>query len=171
MRPKLTHTASGVSGERGQALIELAITLLLLVVLMMGVYDYSRAIHAQSIITNMSREAANLVSRANVNLSGTEATDVQNIMDLIGKTAQPLDMVNQGMMYVYKVERVNGQYTTTPYSWTRSVLSSKPSASNSLGGATLLDGQTAYGVEVYYQYRSIFLGSLYQPTLRSISIF
>ena len=75
---------------------------------MMGAFDYGRAIHAQAVITNMSREAANLISRANQNLSGNDSTDFQNVMNLVGQTAQPLNMTAQGMMYMYKVECVNG---------------------------------------------------------------
>jgi hypothetical protein len=175
MRARLIRPARTVAGQQGQALIEMAITLMLLVILMMGVFDYSRAIHAQSIITNMSREGANLIARANMNLSGDEATDFQNVLDLIGKTAQPLDMVNHGMMYIYKVERVNNVNTITrALSWNRSAASPMPSRSASpqnLGGMALAQGQVAYGVEVYYQYTSIFLGNAYNPTLSSISIF
>jgi Flp pilus assembly protein TadG len=141
----------------------------------MGVFDYSRAIHAQSVITNMSREAANLISRANMNLSGNELTDFQNVMDLVGKTAQPLNMTTQGMMYMYKVERVNNTNTITlQLAWNGSSLSPKPSMNASaaaLGGITLSQGQVAYGVEVYYQYQSVFLRNLFKPTLASRSIF
>ena len=80
-------------------------------------------------------------------------------------------MVNKGMMYIYKVERLNGTNTTTSLGWNRSALSSKPSAALGLGGITLSEGQTVYGVEVYYRYTSIILRSRYSPTLRSISIF
>ena len=175
MRVPFPRASGNVSATRGQAVIELAITLMLLVTLLMGIFDYSRAIHAQSIITNMSREGANLVARANMNLSGDEPTDFQNVLDLIGKTAQPLDMVNRGLMYIYKVERVGGVNTITQeLGWSRSAASPRPVRSPSarnLGGVTLADGQAAYGVEVYYRYRSVFLGSLFSPTLKSISIF
>ena len=134
MRARLPHFARGTSDSGGQALIEMAMTIMLLVILLTGVFDYSRAIHAQSIITNMSREGANLIARANQNLSGDEATDFQNVLDLVGKTAQPLDMVNKGMMYIYKVERLNGTNTTTSLAWNRSALSSKPSAAAGPGG-------------------------------------
>ena len=141
----------------------------------MGVFDYSRAIYAQSVITNMSREAANLISRANQNLSGNELTDFQNVMDLVGKTAQPLNMPAQGMMYMYKVELVNNRNTITrQLAWNGSTLSPQPPISASaaaIGGITLTPGQVAYGVEVYYQYQSVFLGSLFEPTLVSRSIF
>ena len=171
MRARLPHFARGTSDSGGQALIEMAMTIMLLVLLLAAVFDYSRAIHAQSIITNMSREGANLIARANQNLSGDQATDFQDVLDLVGKTAQPLDMVNKGMMYIYKVERLNGTNTTTSLGWNRSALSSKPSAALGLGGITLSEGQAVYGVEVYYRYTSIILPSRYSPTLRSISIF
>ncbi len=175
MRARLTRRIRRAPDERGQALIEMAITLMLLVILMSGVYDYSRAIHAQSVITNMSREGANLIARANQNLSGDEDIDFQNVLDLIGKTAQPLDMVNKGMMYIYKVERVNNRNAITrSLAWNRSAANPKPPRSPSaqnLGGITLAAGQTAYAVEVDYRYTSIFLGRRYEPTLSSISIF
>ncbi len=175
MQQTLSRPIDGPSGEKGQAIVEVALVAPLLLVLMMGVFDYARAIHAQAVVSNMSREAANLVSRSNQNLSGNEATDFQNTMNLVGLTAQPLDMTAQGMMYMYKVERVNNRNTITlEVDWNGSSLGSKPAMNVSaaaLGGITLADGQVAYGVEVYYRYRSFFLGSLFQPTLASRSIF
>ena len=175
MRARFTRRVGRVPDDRGQALIEMAMTIMLLVILLTGVYDYSRAIHAQSIITNMSREGANLIARANQNLSGDEATDFQNVLDLVGKTAQPLDMVSKGMMYIYKVERINNQNAITrELAWNRSTASPMPTRSASarnLGGITLAPGQIAYGVEVYYRYTSIILPNRYSPTLSSISIF
>lgn len=174
----------GNTGEKGQAFVELAIVLPFLILLLMGIIDYSRAIHAKSIITNMSREGANLVSRANINLSGDELKDFQDTMDLIGKTAQPLDMVKQGMMYISKVENVNNRNRITQkLSWNRSTLTPIPSSSinisgqypnvpsQNLGGISLAAGKTAYVVEVFYQFKSILPGNLFSPTLVSVSIF
>ena len=175
MQKTLPRPIDRRSGEKGQAIIEVALVAPLLLVLMMGAFDYSRAIHAQAVVTNMSREAANLISRANQNLSGNEATDFQNVMNLVGQTAQPLNMTAQGMMYMYKVERVNNTNTITlAVDWNGTSLSPKPAMNASaaaLGGITLAAGQVAYGVEVYYQYQSFFLGSLFRPTLASRSIF
>jgi Flp pilus assembly protein TadG len=175
MQQTLPRPIDRRTGERGQAIIEVAIAVPLLLVLLMGVFDYSRAIYAQSVITNMSREAANLISRANQNLSGNELTDFQNVMNLVGQTAQPLNMPAQGMMYMYKVELVNNRNTITrQLAWNGSTLSPQPSMNASaaaLGGITLTPGQVAYGVEVYYQYQSVFLGNLFKPTLVSRSIF
>ena len=107
-----------------------------------------------------------------MNLSGNPATDFQNVLDLIGKTAQPLDMVHHGTMNIYRVERASGQNVITGTSWTMGGLSSKPfQGASALGGISLAEGQSAYVVEVYYNYRSFFLGNHYSPTLKSISIF
>ncbi len=175
MRKTLSRPIERLSGEKGQAIIEVALVVPLLLVLMMGAFDYGRAIHAQAVITNMSREAANLISRANQNLSGDELADFQNVMDLVGQTAQPLNMTAQGMMYIYKVERVNNTNTITlSLAWNGSTLSPMPSRNGSaaaLNGITLAPGQVAYGVEVYYRYQSFFLGALFNPTLASRSIF
>jgi Flp pilus assembly protein TadG len=175
MQKTLPRPIGRLAGERGQAIIEVALVAPLLLVMMMGVFDYARAIHAQSVITNMSREAANLISRANQNLSGNELTDFQNVMDLVGTTAQPLNMAAQGMMYMYKVECVNNRNTITlELAWNGSTLSPTPPRAVSaaaLGGITLSPGQVAYGVEVYYQYQSVFLRNLFAPTLVSRSIF
>jgi Flp pilus assembly protein TadG len=175
MQKTLPRPIGRRSGDKGQAIIEVALVAPLLLVLMMGVFDYSRAIHAQAVITNMSREAGNLISRSNQNLSGNESTDFQNVMNLVGQTAQPLNMTAQGMMYMYKVECVNNTNTITlEVDWNGSSLSTKPAMNASaaaLGGITLAPGQVAYGVEVYYQYQSLFLGNQFTPTLASRSIF
>ena len=190
MRKYRTYAIKDRSGERGQALVELAISLPLLLLLLIGVIDYSRAIHAKSIITNMSREAANLVSRANVNLSNDEAQDFPNVMNLVGKTAQPLDLVANGKMYISKVEYENhnppNKITTyIPWGYGVNTYTSKinPSGTNvktnnvyvtaaNLGGIALASGNPpTYVVEVYYKYRSILLGNTFSPTLYSVSYF
>ncbi len=107
MRMKQTITLKGKSGEKGQAVVELALVLpFVLASLLFGVFDYSRAIHAKSIITQMSREAANLVSRPNTSLTGDDAIDFQNAMYFIAKDASQLDMQHWGMMYITKVQYV-----------------------------------------------------------------
>ena len=166
------HRTNGHSNEKGQSTLELAFTLPLLVLLLLGIVDYSRAIHAQSIITNMGREAANLVARANVNLSGNELVDFQNVMNLIARTAEPLDMLHQGMMYISKVERVNNANVTTWLAWNGNpTLTPMPTRNAPLGGMTLSAGQIVYVVEVYYHYESLFPVNVLPPTLYSYSIF
>ena len=160
----------------GVALIELAITLPILLLLVFGVFEYARAIHAKNIIINMSREAANLASRT--------SSPVQQIMDSIALTAQPLDMTANGMIFVTEV-RGQGADPTVPrvtaqYRWTGS--SYQPSsrawsscsnwdangaclgnfdelsdneAEADLNGLELKDREVVFAVEVFLDYQPI----------------
>lgn len=163
--------------QRGQSVVELALVLPLLVLLMLALVDLSRAIQAYNIISNMSREGANLVARS--------AIDQEQIMDSLARTAQPLKMSEQGMMYVTEVRGTAGSNSmVTPVfisqrGWQGR--SSPPSRINStnvaaaIEGITLSDGDTIYIFEVFYQYTSLFnAGGEYQalsPQLHSVSIF
>ena len=88
----------------GQAMVEAAMVLPLLVLLVIGVFEFSRSIQANNIVVAMSREAANLASRPPTPPS-------QDIMDAVGDTAQPLVMTAHGMIYITKVQGVKiGKY-------------------------------------------------------------
>ena len=159
----------------GAALIELAIILPILLLLVFGVFEYSRAIHAKNIITNMSREGANLASRT--------SSTVQQIMDAIALTAQPLDMTAKGMIFITEV-RGQGADPTVPrvraqHRWTGG--SYQPSsrawsgcsnwadgacienfdeltddeAQADLNGLELKDREVVFAVEVFYDYQAI----------------
>lgn len=91
--------------SNGAALVELSIILPLLLLLVFGVFEFGRAIRTKNIITNMSREGANLASRT--------LSTVQQIMDAIALTAQPLDMTANGMIFITEV-RGQGKSPTVP---------------------------------------------------------
>ena len=84
---------------RGIAAVEFAIVLPLLAVLLFMVVDLSRAIQAKIILLNISREGANLASRATSDLSGSG----QSIMDALAASTPPLDMNKRGMIYITKI--------------------------------------------------------------------
>jgi Flp pilus assembly protein TadG len=165
--------------ERGQALVELALILFLLALLFMGVFDFSRAIQAKNIITNVSREGADLASRA---LSGPLTE--QNMMNTLAYTAQPLDMGIHGMMYITVVNvPVGGSpQISSQTGWRGSTLGSSPGSklgtpvspsTTGLASLGLSSGQNATIVEVFYNYESLFSNSFIPlaPQLYSISIF
>ena len=52
-------------GQRGATLVELALLLPILVVMVLGIIDFGRLIHARLVITNVSREGGSIGSRAN----------------------------------------------------------------------------------------------------------
>jgi Flp pilus assembly protein TadG len=167
-------------GSKGQALVEAAIALPLLVLLVIGVYELSRSIQANNIIVNMSREAANLASRTNAS--------PQDIMDAVGDTAQPLNMTRHGMIYITKVQgvKVGSTVETVVASssdqarWEKggySVASriGTPSGKNypvNIPNLTLSNGEVAYVTEVFYDYQVTFTNEFtWKPSLYSMSIF
>jgi len=83
----------------GQTMVELALILPVLLLLSFGVFEYSRSILTKNIITNMSREGANLAART--------PESPQTIMTAIATTADPLDMVANGMIFITKVMGVD----------------------------------------------------------------
>ncbi len=153
---------------RGAALVELSIILPFLFLMALATFDYARAIHAKNIITNMSREGANLASR-----SGLDPTKAQYFMSAIANTAQPLTMPANGMIYISEVQGTNVSGSIQPriinrYGWSQSTLSPVPASrigsvgSNATNLGQLSDpnrlavGQTIHVVEVFYVYRTLF---------------
>jgi Flp pilus assembly protein TadG len=161
--------ASKLVDITGQSFVELALVLPLLLLLALGVFDLSRAIQANNIISNMSREGANLASRATF--------PPQQIMSSLASTAQPLAMGTKGAMYMTKVTGGVGRVPTvqSPQSaWgnTTGGLNSRIDLTNvapSLKTITMAEGDTLYIFEVMYTYTSLFFPS-YSYTLYSITI-
>jgi hypothetical protein len=81
----------------GAAAVEFALVLPFLLLLMLGVYEFARALQAQMILTNVSREGASLASR-----SSLEYTN-QQIMNSLASSTPPLIMGLNGMLYITKV--------------------------------------------------------------------
>ena len=166
----------------GQTMVELALILPVLLLLSFGVFEYSRSVLTKNIITNMSREGANLAARTQ--------TDAQEIMTAIATTADPLDMGTNGMIFITEVMGVDdgtGTYTADPIiqaqyryinggysansivwggcgSWTdgKCTVPGSPIADLEGDGSTISgmesvisDGQTVYAVEVFYDYAPI----------------
>lgn len=173
--------------NRGQALLELALVLPLLVLLVLGVVDFSRVLLANNIITNMSREGADLASRGNVQGADANASN-QYIMTAVGYTAQPLNMPAYGMMYITVIQGVSGGgiqiVAPSPYAWSGTALTGSnkpasristptPSNPNPLFPFTLAAGDTAYVFEVFYRFQSIFPinAAKITPVLYSRAIF
>ena len=82
---------------RGVAAVEFAVILPLLLFMVLPLADLARAMQAQMILTAISREGADLASRASLVYSS------QQVMGALSSTTPPLDMANRGMIYITKI--------------------------------------------------------------------
>lgn len=90
--------------ERGVAAVELALLLPMLVILALCAIDGARALQANIIMTNIAREGANLVARGGADLDG----ESQDVIYAVMASAPPLNVNQQGMMYITRVMGVTG---------------------------------------------------------------
>ena len=149
---------------RGNALVEFAFVLPVMLALALGVVDYSRAIQFNNILVSLSREGANLASRTN--------QTPQSIIRTLVTTAQPLQMDSDGIMYITKIVgrpdgtgQVEAQYRSAGGKaslvsdiwacggWAAdnscAIPPTRPVVNLPL---TLQDGETVYAVEAAYSY-------------------
>lgn len=85
------------SKATGIVSVELALLLPILVALALPVVDVARNIQAQMILINVSREGANLSSRASLTYP------MQTIMSSLTATTPPLNMNANGMIYITEI--------------------------------------------------------------------
>lgn len=162
--PRNVRTPAGRRRARGISLIELALVLPVLLLLVLGVVDFSRAIQFNNILVNLTREGANLSART------TEQP--QYILRALIDTATPLEMNANGIMYITKLVgrsdgRANVEEQHRPETGGKRSLSSRIWSCSNWSGArctvpntrpiislptTLREGETVYAVEALYDY-------------------
>ena len=89
--------------QSGHALVEFSFVVLILAVLIFALIDFSRAISTRQVLTNLSREAANLASRG---------TSLSNTLVAVKASAQPLDIDQKGYVILSVVHRDNASNAT-----------------------------------------------------------
>jgi len=94
----------GRRASQGISMVEFALILPILLTLLLGVIDLSRAIHFNNIISTMSREGANLASRT--------SQSSESIISVLNFTSAPLDMHAHGIMYISRIKGVSGGNNT-----------------------------------------------------------
>lgn len=92
-RPRL----KGRRKTRGAVYVEFALLLPILLGIALPLYDIARNIQAQMILINVSREGANLSSRA------AATFPMQTIMSSLAATTPPLSMSANGMIYITQI--------------------------------------------------------------------
>lgn len=164
---------------RGLAAVELAFLLPFMVLLVMMVTDFARALQAQIVLVNITREGASLSARV------PTYTQTQ-IVNSLAATAPPLKMTTDGMIYITTVmgqlegnavrnvvvaqtRLVNAGYAPASRLWNCGAGSSHWSGGSCTGIATgagaptaplmtgqLANGETIYAVEAYYRFDMLF---------------
>lgn len=187
MMNQMNKQPAGRGKCAGAAVVEFALVLPLLILLALPIFDFARAIQANMIVVNMSREGASLASRANLTYSD------QQIMGALASTAPPLDMSNSGMIYITRVmghaeaggirNVVLDQYRwaqgwnqshysppsavwncgTSGTSWAtggscRNIPTGNSAPTANVMTGQLSDGEVIYAVDVFYGFNTLFGG-------------
>jgi Flp pilus assembly protein TadG len=105
MTPLRHHRRS--SSERGQALVEFALTVPLSLLLVLGVVEIGYALLDQHVITSLSREGANLISRDTT--LDDAATALSNL------NTRPVDLGGTGSKVIFSVITKVATLTATNY--------------------------------------------------------
>ena len=71
-------------GEAGQALVEVAIALPILLALLVGIFEFARAYNVQQVITNAAREGAREGVVANTGLAASQAAATPVVNNRLG---------------------------------------------------------------------------------------
>ena len=84
-------------GERGQALVEFAITVPILLFLLLGIVDFARAWNVYQVLTDAGREGARLAVVDNGSTAADVRTVVRQAAARAGITVQDADIaINEG---------------------------------------------------------------------------
>jgi len=81
--------------DHGVSVVEFALLLPLLIVLVFGIIEFSRALFTNNAIINVSREGANLATRT--------STQTPEILNAVARTARQVDMRNAAMIYLTRI--------------------------------------------------------------------
>ncbi len=158
------HRKHEIGDESGVALLEFALVASLMLTLVFGVVDFTRAIYDLQVMMNLTAEGANLASRGTT-LSATATAVVTG--------SAPLDFADNGCVIVSSVYndgstvKVSDQATHC-VSPTSSKVGTIGSLANLPTGAVPQSGQTVFVTEIFYSYQSITpVGQLLKTTLPS----
>ena len=96
------RTLTRARGERGQSAVEMAIVLPLLIVLVLGVVEVSYGLMDQHVVTKLTREGSNLISR------DTSLGDAANVLKNMASRPVNFDSTSKGIFTVIRKGATTG---------------------------------------------------------------
>ncbi len=169
-------------GESGQALLEFAIIASLMIVLVLGVFDFGRAIFYKEVLSDLARTGSNLASRGSC--GGTVSLCLSTAGNAVMTEPSDLNMASNGMVIITAVQAnaagtplIIGTYTQGSVSGASSKIV--------VDGAPVLPAttpaipppnQTIYVTEVFYPFTPFtpigkFMTIVFPSTLYDVAYF
>ena len=173
---RTARVASAHDSERGAALGELAILLPIVVTTLLAVIDFGRLVYCHQVTTDLTREAANLVSRG---------TSVADVWFAAAAADGPIRVDEAGAMIVSVVRRrtaddatpwIVEQTTNGPLNDVKSRVGSVNQKARIPHITSLAKGVTVTAVEIYHGFEPIFASGdlalkIYPPAVYGVAYF
>jgi Flp pilus assembly protein TadG len=137
--------------ERGQAAVELAMVLPLLLIILLGVIEFGRAFELKHAISGLSREAANLAARG---------ASLQKAIDVTISNGADVKLSTEGGVVASRIVVQDGkvivddQLASSGYSG-KTKIGLKGAQVGGMDVTGLTTGERLYVVEVFYKYTTI----------------